>query len=356
VVLFEDNGVLGEVLLENRNGGKRLLEALAKRQGERVLVWKADRLGRGAEAYVLAISKIERFVPIESIVEGTVLSLTEPGKVTMTMVYGGIATEEKISIKRRTGAGSRIKARDPHHWMGGPSPYGFIKVGDRMTARLIKSQEPTTGNSRLKSEERVVIYMFRTAANDHSCREISDYLNNLWIPAGKRKKRAAKRWTPGRIRNILINPLYKGVHYYGKNEVYRLPDDPHLNSRLRPVPKKNWIERRVPELAIVDAGLWERANAALRRNLSLAKSHGKRQYLLTGLIHCDICGKRNFLGTTIHGDTYYRCGGRNRGYNASGQKCESPHMHGFNLEEAVRDDVSALARWPGKHCTKPINR
>ena len=76
--LFEDNGVKGDILLQNRkDGGPKLLKALARGEGDLVLVYKASRLGRGAEAYVTAITQIERYKPIESIGETTRLSLKE---------------------------------------------------------------------------------------------------------------------------------------------------------------------------------------------------------------------------------------------------------------------------------------
>jgi len=166
---------------------------------------------------------------------------------------------------------------------------------------------------------------------------IADDLNRLRIPAaGKRKKSFAQRWTPGRIRNIIGNEIYKGIHFYGRN----------LKQKGKPKNGMQPVLRRVPDLAIVSEGLWEAANGALRANLSLAKSRTNRQYLLTGLIKCGICGKR-FVGTPLHGKTYYRCGGYQGAYNTSGEKCYSQHIRGEWLEKVIWEEVRSLFRNPG---------
>lgn len=101
-----------------------------------------------------------------------------------------------------------------------------------------------------------------------SCVTISDYLNTLGIPPaytrdqrellrGKRKVATTGIWRPGRIRNMLVNPTYKGVHHYGRR-----------SKRDREV-----IERAVP--AIVSVELWERAQQVLHEHLLFSRRNAK---------------------------------------------------------------------------------
>lgn len=101
-----------------------------------------------------------------------------------------------------------------------------------------------------------------------SCVTISDYLNTLGIPPtytrdqrellrGKRKVATTGIWRPGRIRNMLVNPTYKGVHHYGRR-----------SKRDREV-----IERAVP--AIVSVELWERAQQVLHEHLLFSRRTAK---------------------------------------------------------------------------------
>jgi site-specific DNA recombinase len=341
-VLFEDNGVTGECLLEHRPGGKRLLEAAQASRGELVVVYNATRIGRGAVAYVTAIAQIEQHLPIQTVVEGAVLSVTQGGKIATTMLLGGMSAEEKVSIVSRTRAGSHLKAKNPQHWMGGPAPYGYIRVDVLEDTRLEKSAAPTTRDTQLRSEVAVVKRIYRMAAAGDSCRTISDFLNTRGIPAANRKQRAATRWTPGRIGNMLRNTIYKGMHFYARREVYYIPGDPTHTPHTRNTPREKWIERPVPELAIVDDALWQAANDAMRANLSRAKSHAKSAYLLSGAVQCGYCGKRKFTATRIHGDTYYRCAGRSASYSATGKACKSPHLRGDALEGMVWEDIRGL--------------
>ena len=122
-------------------------------------------------------------------------------------------------IKKRTGEGSWAKAKDAYHWMGGPAPFGYnvrrdaTAVRPSKTAHLVKSTESTTGNTRLKSRVAVVQHMYKMIADGASCRDVSDYLNKLRIPPQQRKQSPATRWTPGRVRNIILNEVYVGMHY-----------------------------------------------------------------------------------------------------------------------------------------------
>jgi hypothetical protein len=234
-----------------------------------------------------------------------------------------------MRIKERTVSGARAFAKSrPECWTGGPAPFGYtvncVVEGIRKTAYLLVSDAATIPHPRLSSQKLVVIYIYKCIAAGASTREVSDYLNFQKIPAGKNK--AATRWVPGRIRNIVLELIYKGTHFYERNEVYRDPDDVLRRPHYRPAPREKWIARAVP--AIVTEKLWEQANAALKANASLAHSHTDREYLLTGLIQCGYCGQRKLIATTLRNRTYYRCGRRKANYNASGVACKSPHVLG----------------------------
>ena len=352
IELFEDKDEDSEILLEHRPGGKQLLDRFRRGGVVRVWVPELDRLGRSMRVLSAAFHEFEKYPNRPVIEEGMNLErysfVEDEAKIITTALKCGIATVEKIKIKKRTGEGSWAKAKDAYHWMGGPAPYGYVVEGNRKTAHLVKSSLPTTGNTRLKSKVAVVQHMYAMIADGASCRDVSDYLNKLGIPPQQRKQSPATRWTPGRIRNIIKNEIYMGMHYYGRLKVYRDPDDrrrkPH--ARKSPVPP---LPRPVPELAIVDDKLWKRAVAAMKLNNSANKSHVKpeREYLLKGLIRC-AC-KRKFTASTAHGkDIWYRCPGRSgEAYSPNGQKCDAAAIKGSRLEKAVWEGVKGLIMSPG---------
>ena len=358
VEVIEDEDQDSEILLEDRPGGKRLLDRVRRGGIERVWIPELDRLGRSLYVLSSAFHEIEKYPNRPVIEEGMNREryslVNDPTKILTTAVKFGMASAEKVVIKKRTGEGSWTKAKDAYHWMGGPAPYGYNVRRDATagrpskTAHLVKSTESTTGNTRLKSRVAVVQHMYKMIADGASCRDVSDYLNKLRVPPQQRKQSPATRWTPGRVRNIILNEVYVGMHYYGRLKVYRDPDDrrrkPH--ARKSPVPP---LPRPVPNLAIVDDKLWKRAVAAMKLNNSANKSHAKpgREYLLKGLIHC-AC-ERTFTASTAHGkDVWYRCPGRSgEAYGPKGQKCDASAIKGADLEKAVWEGVEGLIMKPG---------
>ena len=161
-------------------------------------------------------------------------------------------------------------------------PYGFRVEGKHKDARLVIAKDPLAGLG--MSEADVIRLIYRLAADERqSCKAIADHLNRLGIPPsyardgraverGKRGQATSGIWYPGRIRNLIVNATYKGVHQYGKRA-----------KRPREI-----IERQVP--AIVDPETWDRAQATLRRNRILSARSTRRQYLLRGLMRCGLCG------------------------------------------------------------------
>jgi len=330
--IYADDGVTSKIPWFERPQGRALWNDLKARQIKTILIWKIDRAVRKLVELLTSVDALDTLgVRLTSITQYVPDGAT--GRL-MLQVLGAFAEFEKTLIIERTREGSYNKARDPYHWMGGPAPLGYVSAGPRQIAI---SSAPTTGHRRIRSEKDVIVRIFTAAARNDTSRVIADDLNRLRIPAaGKRKKSFARRWTPGRIRNIIGNEIYKGVHFYGRN----------LKQKGKPKNGMQPVLRRVPELAIVPEKLWEAANAALRANLSLAKSQHNRQYLLTGRIKCGICGK-TFVGTPLHGKTYYRCGGYQAAYTTSGEKCNSSYVRGEWLEAMIWEEVRSLFRNPG---------
>jgi site-specific DNA recombinase len=152
-------------------------------------------------------------------------------------------------------------------------------------------------------------------------------------PDGKRKKATAGIWRPSRIRNLVTNTVYKGVHFYGK----------------RSKKPRETIERTV--LPLVDPDTWQRAQETLRKNLLFSRRNAKRLYLLRGLVKCQTCGC-NYIGSTFHGPgrkpkVYYRCGGQEAYRGRCSGRCTSKALDGVFLEDTVWVDIVGFIENPG---------
>jgi len=158
------------------------------------------------------------------------------------------------------------------------------------------------------SEADIIKLIYRLIADeDHSTIKVSEYLNALGIPPSytkdgrtvtknRRKVKTSGIWYPGRIRNMVVNPTYKGIHQYGKR-----------TNKVRDL-----ITRQVP--AIVSEDTWDKAQQVLRDNQIEAVKNSRRNYLLRGLIKCGECG------LTYHGTAYKGPGGHLKGYCECGGK------------------------------------
>jgi site-specific DNA recombinase len=194
-------------------------------------------------------------------------------------------------------------------------------------------------------EAEVIHEVFRMAAKERSsCRVIAARLNELRVPCaytrddrlllrGKRKQTTSGIWEPGRIRGLITNSTYKGVHEYGKR-----------TKSARPVLSR-------PVVAIVTEDVWQKAQATLKANLLFSARNAKNQYLLRGLMKCSLCG-RTYVGTASNRpngrrEFYYRCNGAHTpSLYMAGQRCAAKAVRGDVLEEQVWNDVEAFLRNP----------
>ena len=184
-------------------------------------------------------------------------------------------------------------------------------------------------------------------------------------PRGKRRVATRGVWRAGRVRNMLVETTYKGIHTWGKRRSRKAQGSGAAN-QSEPV----LIERAVP--AIVDAELWARAQETLRRNRLCRPDIIKRKYLLRGLMKCAHCGL-TYVGTVsegrklervpeseragleVRGDLvlrkYYLCNGKNGSHQSYGKldtRCTSGHIRAMELENLVWSDIVGFLKEPGE--------
>src|SRR5262245_890996 len=137
----------------------------------------------------------------------------------------GFASHEREVIRERSVAGTN-RVAESGAWMGGIVPYGYRNVGEKRDARLVVSNDPVPGLE--LSEADVIRDVFRMAAVEgKSCRVIADRLNGFRVPCaytrdgrldlrGKRTQRTHGLWRAARVRGLITNTTYKGIHQFGK--------------------------------------------------------------------------------------------------------------------------------------------
>jgi site-specific DNA recombinase len=342
---YEDDGVSGMLPLEQRPAGSRLIADSQDGKFDTIFVYKLDRFGREPRLILNAVSDLESLgIQIKSMTEP--FDTGNPSGRFMLTILSAVAGLERDTIIQRSAEGSNRLAREGA-WLGGIVPYGYQVVGKNRHARLTISEQVIAGLGVSEADIIRLIYHMSTEENK-SCVVIANYLNAIGIPPayvrderelrrGKRKSVTAGVWRAGRIRSIIVNPTYKGLHQYGK----------------RSKKQRDVIEREVPP--IVSAELWDRAQVQLHDRILFSPRNARHSYLLRGIIKCGQCGL-TYIGIGTHrsngeNKVYYKCNGRHQVYRyfgPSGKKCLSISVDGTMLETTVWQDIEKFLRHPGE--------
>ena len=329
---YVDDGVSGTISMANRPGGMRLLEDAARGRFDEVWVYKIDRLGRDDVDPLVVWQELERLgVKVHSVTEG-VSSLFE------YHIRVAMAAEERRTFLARSAAGMERAARDGRY-CGGIVPLGYRVEGRKQTARLVPSDTPIWGD---RTEGELVKQIYGWLVEGWSCRRISDHLNALGVPTayarddrlvakrrGERKFRTQEKWRPGRIRNLIVNPTYKGECHYGRRSA-----------------KANREVIVAPVPPLVTAEIWEAAQETLAKNRIMTK-HGSRINLLRSVMRCGICGL-NYSGTVGRDVGWYRCNGQTVYRGKVEGRCRAKSIRSDWLEPLVWQDVERFLREPGE--------
>ncbi len=212
-------------------------------------------------------------------------------------------------------------------YTGGIVPLGYTVAGDRGARRLVPDDSPMwAGLSAADVVRRIYNHL---AVDGWSCKRIANEFNDLGIPTayrhagrGVRGKRTRETWHSGHVRNLVVNPVYKGELQYGRR-----------SSRPN---GRSVISASVPPLVSDD--VWNAAIATLKRN-RIAANNSRHTYLLRSLIRCAVCGLA-FCGTWARTAPRYRCNGAMVERGPFPGKCIGASIKGEHLEDVVWSDVS----------------
>jgi site-specific DNA recombinase len=320
---YVDDGWSGAMALRDRPDGRRLLEAAAEHLFDTVLVYRLDRLGRSLRALLEAHALLEGYgVNIRSATEPFDTS-TPIGKFIFQLL-GSIAELEKSTITERM-SGGKIRRARAGEWNTGPIPFGYALDETR---HLIPSPRPLEALGLTEAE--AVREVFRRVAEGSTLALEARRFNGAGVLNLRRYHGGTEvltdAWSPGRIYQMLTNPLYKGNHV--------------IKSRLGGIVERNMT-------ALVEPALWGAANARLAANAALSDRNAKHHYLLRGLITCALCGS-HYCGTPVRKNgfelLYYRCRSSLQWKKAEAKRCPGKMIPVKDLDQAAWDTVKRIVR------------
>lgn len=345
-IIYEDAGISGETIAD-RPAMMKILSDAKERKFDEVFVVELERLSRSEDLFDwLKIKKIFRENKIKIATPTQKYDMEDAEDDFVTDLLGILSKREKKKTLQRQKRGKEEMVKQGR-FPGGQVPYGYtIEYGSK------------TGKGELlidKTESEVVKKIFQLCVyKNYSSRKIAEELTKQGIPTKREiaKKKNAKRnpliksWYSGTIYSILTNPVFCGQFAYNKKR------GAEQERRAR----EDWIFGKSP--AIISEKMFKIAQERLSRRKIMSRRNKKYNYLLTGLLHCKLCGRR-FEGRTFKYRhrwkskdkfmnepryPYYVCYGRS--IKESGINCQMPSRKVPLIDNFVWDKISSAIKNP----------
>ena len=287
---YTDHAISGSTQL--RSGYQALLSTMRAGGCEVVLAESLDRLSRDQE-HVAQLYKAAQFAGVRLITlsEGEISELHIGLKGTMGALY-----LKDLADKTRRGLEGRVRQGRS----GGGLCYGY-RV---MRGPVDRHGEAERGLRAIDPEQAAIVRrVFEEFAVGEGPKAIVGRLNREGIagPRGGIWQAGTLRGQARRDTGILRNRLYIGELVWNQRRWIKDPQSGKRVARINATEQK--VMEAVPELRIVEQGLWERVQARLaeqRAHLDIDESSGRERHrfweqkrarhVLTGLVFCGNCG------------------------------------------------------------------
>ncbi len=322
---FDDAGFSGKNL--ERPGIQALLHAIRSGEVKVVVAYKLDRITRSLPDFYALWKVLEQHdVHFVSATQSFDTS-TPMGMLMVNMLLSFAQFERETTVER---VRHKLEERAKRGlWNGGWAPLGY-------------AHDPVTKRIEIHPEESVLARrIFELSRDLGSPAKVAAILNaeGLRTPErlvlskrGRRTSAGGKLFICDKITTLVSNPFYKGViRHRGKEYPGEHP-------------------------ALVSAKLWQQANDALSGKTRPGGNPKDRlernvhQFLLKGIIHCGLCGRRLTPKPSGKRDgngrqyLYYTCNEVSR--EGSAASCTVRNLPGRTLDEFVLRIIGELGRHP----------
>lgn len=297
-----DINVVGEYIdratsgmTDERPDFQRMIADAAKKQFERVIVWKLDRFARNRYDSALYKHRLKQYgirviSAMENVGEGDESILLEA-------LLEASAEYYSLDLKKKIKRGQRENIAKGKY-CGGPIPYGYKLIDGKL--RVDGKTAPT------------VRFLFEQYASGVPMKEIIDELTRRGVRGSR-----GGALTYNTFSRVLTNTTYIGQYKY-KGDV-------------------------VPDLAepMIDADLFERTQAVVKANAHApAANKAEVDYLLQGKAFCGKCGSHMVgeSGRGKNGDTYYyyACANRKKRHTCKKKNEKKDFIEWYVVEQTVQ--------------------
>lgn len=289
------------------------LEKLTKEEIDIVLVWELSRLSRRS-IFIQQVVKdfAAKGISVFTKKEG-LYTLNDDGTENRNSMFtigviSMIAEQEIETIKERTLSSKRryILKEGRSYTSIAPYGYDYNSTSKRLTIN--------------EDEAEVIRKMYQLSIEGVSTNRISKILTS----EGIKTKKGNSNWSLSTVRDVLHNPVYKGV--------------PEYTMTIR----KKKVTEVVSAPAIITKDTFDLSEEKLSERRNRSKSEMTNLPLLRGLIFCTDCGRRYICNS---GRSLYACQTRFDNIRANSiVDCHSSGIKATNIEPIIWNLVERLFR------------
>ncbi len=273
-LIFTDSEISGkDSKVSSRPGYQALRQAWREHRFQAIIVDELSRLARGPREQGALHADLEedkriRLLTVDGIDSGN------PGWNMFFSMQGALAQEELRRLRHRVPRG--MQGQLERGFMVATPAFGYAlhrhydEKGNRIATEWVIHEERAA----------IVREIFQRRAAGQSLTQIARWLNEAGIPLAREgRNEDGGFWRSTRIRNLLANPIYRGIFVWHNSSCYRSK----MLSENNPVQP---VEYARPKLRLVSDEIWYQCNQKTHSR----SGYGGGKSPLSGLISCGRCG------------------------------------------------------------------
>lgn len=287
--VFSDSALSGQAHALDKRDGLRQLESAWRDGAFDILMLDAfERLARDGLEQEKIIQRLKgnrrvRLITCDGI------DTSREGWDLLLRLKGAISQAEISSLQHRVGRG--MVGQLERGYMIATPAFGydlkreFDAQGNRIGSRWVVNPD----------EAALVGQMYQRRKDGQSMHQIARWLNELGIPCSRKPLTSdGGYWRPSRVRNLLVNPIYRGEFIWHGSTTYK-----YLATKRGDTVQERRYPR--PELRLVSDETWELCNAPAQAR----SKHGGGKNALAGLLTCGCCGATLVLTVNSSAQSLY---------------------------------------------------
>lgn len=273
-LVFTDSALSGQAhALEKREGLHQLDKAWQEGAFDILMLDAFERLARDGMEQEKLIQRLKANRRVRLITcDG--IDTSREGWELLLRLKGAISQAEISSLQHRVGRG--MVGQLERGYMIATPAFGydlkreFDAQGNRIGTRWVINPD----------ESILVRQIFQRRKDGQSMHQIALWMNQLGIPCSRKAETAdGGFWRQSRVRNLLTNPIYKGLFIWHGSTTFK-----NRAAKRGDTVKERHYAR--PELRLVSDETWELCNAKKQTR----SKHGGGKNALAGLLTCGCCG------------------------------------------------------------------